>query len=429
MPTTTPLRLRPFRHLAVAYTINELGNWIGDVALAILVFDRTGSPVDTALLFVALRFVPALLAPPLTTRVEIISPRRILPCLYLGEAVIFAGISLLASSFSLPAVLLLAALDGVLAVTAKALIRSVNAAVLSSPELLRRGNAILNLGMTAGGAVGPALAGALVAAAGAGAALAVDAGTFGVVALVLAAASGLRIDSERSSTTIGRLKAGMSVTWNSPAVRRVMLGIALTLLFGAAVIPIEVVFAKRTLHAGDTGYGLLITAWGVGMVIGGAVFAGAPRLKMTIVITGGIALIAAGYAGLAVSGSLLVACAFSALGGIGNGLWWIASVTAVQQTIPSRAQGAVMSLVESINQVMPAVGYILGGLVTAASSPRVAYAVAAVGVATVLVAHAIRPVKRLTTDRPLQVRSDNEPTERGVRSGHLLANDSPPNAD
>src|SRR5919109_1618840 len=54
------LRDPVFRRLAAAYSVNELGNWLGDVALAVVVYDRTGSPLATAALFVAARFVPAL---------------------------------------------------------------------------------------------------------------------------------------------------------------------------------------------------------------------------------------------------------------------------------------------------------------------------------------------------------------------------------
>ncbi len=397
MEALDALRVPAFRRLATAYTINELGNWIGDVALAILVFDRTGSPLATATLFLALRFAPALLAPPLTSRIEVGSPRRVLPALYMGEAVIFAAIAVLARRFSLPGVLVLAACDGVLAVAAKALIRSVNAAVLSDSQLLRKGNAVLNLGLTIGGAVGPALAGVLTAVAGAGTALAVDAATFAVVAMLLATASGLRIDASRLTGTVGRLRAGLGESWRRPSVRWLLIGTALALMFGSAVIPIEVVFAKRTLHAGDAGYGLLITSWGVGMVIGGAVFAAAPRLRLTFAISSGMALIAAGYAGLAGSPTLLIACLFSALGGIGNGVWWIAAVTGIQQSIPGHAQSVVMSLLESTNQVMPALGYILGGAVTAVSSPRIAYAVAAVGVAVVLAGQTLLPIAGLAS--------------------------------
>ena len=39
------MRLPGFRHLAGAYAVNELGNTLGEVALAVLVYDQTGSPL------------------------------------------------------------------------------------------------------------------------------------------------------------------------------------------------------------------------------------------------------------------------------------------------------------------------------------------------------------------------------------------------
>src|SRR3954453_12053264 len=70
-----PLRVSGFKVLAGGYSINELGNWLGDIALAVLVFDRTGSPLATALLFIGTRFAPAVLAPAVVARVEAFRPR------------------------------------------------------------------------------------------------------------------------------------------------------------------------------------------------------------------------------------------------------------------------------------------------------------------------------------------------------------------
>src|SRR3954453_7215138 len=77
-----PLRVPGFKVLAGGYSINELGNWLGDIALAVLVFDRTGSALATALLFVGTRFAPALLSPAIVARVEALPPRASLPLLY-----------------------------------------------------------------------------------------------------------------------------------------------------------------------------------------------------------------------------------------------------------------------------------------------------------------------------------------------------------
>lgn len=395
MLDTRPLRSSTFRHLAAAYSINELGNWIGDVALALLVFDRTHSPIATAALFLALRFAPALLAPLFTTRVEALPARRILPALHLGEAAIFAAIAVITHHFDLPAVFVLAALDGMLAITAKALTRSATAAGLLTDGLLREGNAILNMGFTIGGAVGPALAGLVVAARGPGTALILDSASFAAVAVILGTARGLRLDSNVDVGSIGRLRAGLHEVRHRLGVRRLLVALSLVLMFGAAAVPIEVVFAERTLHAGDSGYGLLLGSWGIGMIAGGGAFAAARRVRVVLVLTVGTVLIALGYAGLAISGDLLVACLFSAVGGIGNGSAWIAAVTAIQQAISSTAQSAVMAVLESINQVMPAIGFILGGAVTALGSPRTAYIVSAAGVGLVVLIGIARPLKDL----------------------------------
>lgn len=393
--SSTPLRSTTFRHLAAAYTINELGNWIGDVALAILVFDRTGSALATAGLFLALRFAPAAFATLFTSRLEVFAAHRVLPAIHLVEALIFASIAWLSTHFSLPAVLGLAILDGVLAISAKALTRSSTVALLRPQGALREGNAIINMGATAGGAIGPALAGVLVATLGPASALLLDAATFVVVAAILATAAGLHLDSDPTRGSLGRMRRGLREVWSTPGVRHLLVAQALALVFFAAVVPIEVVFVKRTLHAGDAGYGALLAAWGLGMVAGGAAYAAAARVPLLLVLALSTALVSLGYGGLALAPSLAIACVFSAVGGVGNGAQWIAVVTAVQEGVSSACQSAAMALLESINQVMPAIGFLLGGAVAALASPRAAYGVAAAGVIVVLVAAAVRTPSEL----------------------------------
>jgi predicted MFS family arabinose efflux permease len=375
----SPLRIPAFRRIAVAWTVNDFGNWVGDVALAILVFDRTGSALATAALFLALRFLPALVGPLLTSRFEVINARKILPAIYL----------------TLPLVLILGSIDGALAITAIALTRGATAAMLSEDGTLRRGNAILNIGFSAGGALGPALAGVAITALGVAAALLIDAATFAVVALILFGTRGLRLERNPSASWRERFRSGISEVGLRPGVRRLLLIEAIALIFFTAVVPIEVVFAKRTLGAGDSGYGALLAAWGAGMVFGSLGFAWLKRVPLMAMLLASTALIGAGYAGLALSMTLATACVFSAIGGIGNGAQWIAFVTAIQESIPLEAQSSVMSLVAAINQAMPAIGFLLGGIVATLGSPRTAYAVSALGVLVVLLVIAIRPLEGL----------------------------------
>ena len=56
-----PLRRPLFRRLATTYAVNELGDWMGIVALSVLVFERTGSALAMTALFLGTRFLPALL--------------------------------------------------------------------------------------------------------------------------------------------------------------------------------------------------------------------------------------------------------------------------------------------------------------------------------------------------------------------------------
>ena len=90
-----PLRLPAFRRLALVRFVDELGDWLGEIALAVLVFDQTGSPMAIAALFLALQFAPALATPPLVARLESLHSRVSLPALSIVQAAAFAGLALL----------------------------------------------------------------------------------------------------------------------------------------------------------------------------------------------------------------------------------------------------------------------------------------------------------------------------------------------
>src|SRR4051812_5464978 len=90
-----PLHRPVFRRLAVTYAVNEFGDWMGIIALSVLVFEATDSALATAGLFLGTRFLPALLAPLFVTRAEKPPPRYVLPVIYCGEAAAFGGLALL----------------------------------------------------------------------------------------------------------------------------------------------------------------------------------------------------------------------------------------------------------------------------------------------------------------------------------------------
>ncbi len=201
-------------------------------------------------------------------RIETLAPRVVLTVSYALEAVLFAGLAVAAGHFTMPVILALSMLDGILAITAKALTRSATAAGLIEQHLLREGNGILNLGLMSSTACAPMIAGALVAWRGPRSALLVDAGTFLITALIIGTAVGVRVQSDADATFLSRLRKGANTVRNRGAVRRLMAALAFGMMLSAIPIPIEIVFARHTLHASDFGYGLLLGSWGAGMVLG-----------------------------------------------------------------------------------------------------------------------------------------------------------------
>ena len=268
-PLLDPLRRRPFRRLAASYTVNQMGDWMGIVALSVLVFDRTGSAMATAVLFIGTRFLPALLAPILVVRIEQPPPRFALPLVYCGEAAAFGGLALLAGKdFALAAVVALAAIDGTLALAGRALTRAVVTELLEPAGELRAGNSVLNVAFTGGAAIGPAVAGLLVAGFGVQSALLLDAASFYVVAVILFTAGTLPQAAPDPGLVGDRIRAGIAYIRGTTTLRRLLAAQGIALVFFSAAIPIEIVYAKDTLGTGAGGYGLLLASWGSGMVLG-----------------------------------------------------------------------------------------------------------------------------------------------------------------
>ena len=209
-----PLAVRPFSRLLASYTLNELGDSVGVVALAILVFDRTSSIPATAAFFLAAKFLPALIAPALTARLDRSALRRSLPTLYVLEAAVFGLLALIAhGTFVLPFVLVLGLVDGVLAITARGLTRGAVGAVLRPASLLKEGNALMNMGFavaSVGGAASPA---SLVGGIGLSSALLADAASFLVIAVMLGSTRSLPQLSggTESEHWRDRLRAGLAL--------------------------------------------------------------------------------------------------------------------------------------------------------------------------------------------------------------------------
>jgi MFS family permease len=413
VPST--LKSHRLRRIIGAYTVNRLGTWFGFVALSLAVFDHTHSAVAVAALLISGQALPAFAAPALAARVEASSRRGVLSGLYLFEGVLTTLLAVLLWHFWLPAILLLAALDGTAALAASALLRAETARAAREQAQIawdqergkdlesftqaaeRQANATLNIAFSATFMLGPAIAGAVVAAAGAPAALFIDAASFLICGGMLLDLSPHAEDAEGASV-LQRLRAAWQYVNEVPALRALLLAETIALVFFNSADPIEIAYAKVTLRAGDRGFGLLLGVWGVGVVLGSLVFARSPKRGLGAMLTGGTLAMGFAYIGFAAAPSLEVACVAAVIGGVGNGVEWASVISIVQRLTPPALHGRLMSAVESIGALSLALGLALGGALVALSSPRGAFLTVGIGATAMTLVFLMLVLKGI--DRP-----------------------------
>jgi predicted MFS family arabinose efflux permease len=253
---------------------------------------------------------------------------------------------------------------------------------------LRQGNGLLNVGFAVASVGGSALGGALVGWFSVAAALAVNACSFIVIAVVLAMCGSLPAARTERDPFRARIREGLRYARTDRVARLLLGGEAIAIVLFTLIVPIEVVYAEETLATDEAGYGILLSSWGAGIVLGSLVFMLVKKRSTAALILLSTLAIGAGYLGMAVARELWVACAFSVVGGVGNGIQWVSVMTALQESTPDDLQARVTGLLESIASAMTGVGFLIGGVITATFSPPTAFAVSGIGVVLLVLAGA-----------------------------------------
>jgi hypothetical protein len=230
-----------------------------------------------------------------------------------------------------------------------------------------------------------------------GTALVLDAGSFAIAAVVIATSPGLAIGGERSPVW-ARFKQGVEHVRRTPTLRWLLILQAVALVLFTLVVPIEVVYAKETLDAGDFGFGILMAAWGAGMTLGSWLFAtvrpGSPVL-LPLIAT---ALVGVGYLGMGLVRDLLPAALFSGVGGVGNGVPWVGVMTLLQQRTPLDLQARLSGLLESMGAAIPGLGFLLGGVLTSVTDAPTTYVAAGAGILGLVGIASLLLARRAATD-------------------------------
>jgi MFS family permease len=362
-------RVPSFRQLFLATLFSGFGTWLAFVALAIDVKDRTNSGPWVSALLIA-DILPAvligLLAGPLVDR---LSRKGLMIGSDLLRAAIFCALPFANSAAMIIA---LAALAGV----GTGLFRP--AVYAGLPNLvedrdLPSANGLIQSIENLTWAIGPLIGGALVAAAGPDPAYWVNAATFLVSALLLVRIPGRRFQAgvAESHGHWRDLLEGFSFVMGSRALLTVLLAWNVFMLASAGINVAEVFLAKDTFAAGDFGYGLLVGATGLGLVLGS--LAAGPLLErhpVTRIYPGSIFLVALAIAAGAIAPNVWVAAGCVLVVGAANGTAVVCNALFVQRGSPDALRGRVFTLLMSSSFAVFALGMVVSGPLTDAVGPR-----------------------------------------------------------
>lgn len=142
---------------------------------------------------------------------------------------------------------------------------------------------------------------------------------------------------------------GLRFIRSDPLVRGVMIGLAGGLLGGGAVIPLGPALSRDVLGGGDSGFGLLITALGVGAAIGVLTLLWLQRrLQRATVFT--VAIVACGVSIIVATSvsSLAPAMVAGAFVGATAGTGYVTGFTVLQENVADEMRGRIFATLYTV---------------------------------------------------------------------------------
>jgi MFS family permease/quinol monooxygenase YgiN len=265
-----PLRLPTFRSLWLAQLGSNVGTWMQTVGAQWMLVHQPNAPTLTSLVQAASLLPVLFLSLPAGVLADVLDRRRLLIGLSVAMTAISAALAVLtAAGLTTPAVLI--ALVFLLG-CGSALTGPGWQAV--QPELVPREQipaaaALGSLNVNLARAVGPAMAGVIVAVTGPDVVFGINAVSFlGVVAALVAWHRAAPQGAGAPERIRSAMTAGTRYVRNAPGVRRLLLRSALFVVPASALWGLLPVVSSSRLGLGAGGYGLLLGALGLGAIAG-----------------------------------------------------------------------------------------------------------------------------------------------------------------
>lgn len=364
-----PLRFRPFATVLAGEGLSMLGDGAFGVALAWLVLHDTGSVTALASIMLAHAIPRGLLMLFGGAITDRLSPRSVMLGSHLvrGAAVGTLAILALAGSIQLWQLYGLSIVTGIAAAFFGPASESVLPHLLPA-EHLPRGNALQGVAEQSTMIAGPLLGGLLTAWIGPAVAIGLNSLTFFVAAVTVRAAPRVTVTPQQAmsvSALFKQVREGLDLAYRSHQVRIVLLIISASALSYSGVFAVGLPVLARSFSGNAVALGTLISAWGVGQLLGtiSATITGLPQ-RWGLLIIGMTIVEATAFALLGVSPNVLTASAILALVGFGVAYSSdVAMPTFIQTHTPREFLGRISSVIGLPRVVLEPISIALLGLV------------------------------------------------------------------
>ncbi|MCS7337107.1 MAG: MFS transporter [Verrucomicrobiae bacterium] len=390
----TSLRHRNFRVFFLGQLVSLTGTWMQNTALSWLVYKLTGSKFLLGLV-TAVGSAPMLLLSILGGSVaDRYAKRDVLLCTQTCMMLVAFAFAWLVWREHITAahVLVLSALTGV-ALAFDMPARQALMIEITSREDLMNAVSLNSSAVNAARIVGPALAGALMAKAGAAICFLLNGLSFIAVIAGLLLMQLPRLGRpNRHASALQHVLDGLSYVTRHARVRRLLLLFAAVGVFGWSYSVLMPAFATDVLQIDEARFGLLLGANGVGAMLGALTVAVAgARLRPRALLLGGLGLFCAMLGALSATRSYIAALVCLAIGGWGMLVYFSTTNTLIQTAVADDMRGRVMGVWTLVFGGMMPLGGLQAGTVAEHLGVRRAIALGA----TVCAAAALAVSRRL----------------------------------
>lgn len=360
-----------------ARLVSYFGSSVTVAALVLYVYESERSGVAVGLLLLA-ETLPRLLGPFAGTLADRADGRRFMIFCDLGQATLIGSIAVFLPPF--PVLISLVAGASVLSTMFFPAGRSAVPALVSNEDLTPA-NALLGSAANLSFALGPAAGAFLFVLIGARGAIALDTLTFLVSAILLSRLPALPPAGEaRVRGFLRESRDGLLYVARHRLLRVAILGLFLGVTFLALDGVALVFLARESLDTGETGYGLLASAHGIGMILGPLLLLRrTARVTTVSIILLGLALEGVATLSTGLAPILALAIFFRSVGGVGNGVENVAADTLLQKVVPRSMLGRVFGLYYGGVFLAEGLAYAAGGPLLEVVSPRTVFVIAGCG--------------------------------------------------